>query len=441
MTTFKEKKKAFVKKKPEFEFTTIDSRHNEIIKSYNDELKNIPELEKELEQLKDKYNYYSNIQNNQLSEDQLEDKLCLKEKIIDCENTIKNIKDHDSLNKYLLQTSHLLFNYFESSNKQIEQPIIPTSIKSSKKSIIDYFYSHSDDINISDTSNNSYPVISNPDNLSRNQIIENYLSIVENNYIKKTYEQSLEDLDKCKICNNNRIFNTINSVYICPECGIEEKVLYVSDSHSFKEPPREITYFAYKKINHFKEWLSQFQAKESTNINDDVLDKIKNELKKESYLKMENIQASKILEILRKLNLTKFYEHCHYITNRLTGNPAPIIDHDLEEKLLFMFKEIQGPWLMYCPKNRSNLLSYPWLFFKFFQILDRHEFLPYLRLLKCREKIIEHDEVWKKICTHLGWKYYDTPLDFSLVINNTSPPSFAENKLNDNVWHGFLHDS
>ena len=63
-----------------------------------------------------------------------------------------------------------------------------------------------------------------------------------------------------------------------------------SDKPSYKEPPREISYFAYKRINHFNEWLVQFQAKESTDIPKEVYDKIRAELKKERYININNLK-------------------------------------------------------------------------------------------------------------------------------------------------------
>ena len=40
-------------------------------------------------------------------------------------------------------------------------------------------------------------------------------------------------------------------------------------------------FYAYKRINHFREILAQFQAKETTQIPDEVLSDIKNQIRKE----------------------------------------------------------------------------------------------------------------------------------------------------------------
>ena len=74
-------------------------------------------------------------------------------------------------------------------------------------------------------------------------------------------------------------------------------ILIDSDKPSYKEPPKEVQYYSYKRINHFNEWLAQFQAKETTQIPQEVYDKILLELKKERITNMVDITKSKIKQI------------------------------------------------------------------------------------------------------------------------------------------------
>ena len=310
-----------------------------------------------------------------------------------------------------MNTSHLLFDYYD--NTKIEEF---QSVNKNKKTVLDFFGSQNKQLTMK---NNEDSIKNNKKEhdtktktktktKNKSKIMDEYFTYIDKSYVKKMSNISVEELDKCKICNERRIFDSVQSILICPKCGCEEKILIDSDTPSYKEPPREITYFAYKKINHANEWLSQFQAKESTDISDEIFEKIQNELKKESYLNLKNLSANKVRDILKKLDLTKYYEHCHYITNRITGKPAPVITGELEDKLRNMFKEIQGPWMKYCPSERSNFFSYPYIFYKFFQLLDKDDYLPYCRLLKSREKLQEHDQVWKRICRDLRWQYIPT---------------------------------
>ena len=136
--------------------------------------------------------------------------------------------------------------------------------------------------------------------LNKNQIMDRYLSLTEPNYVKNMKDISNENLDECIQCKTQRMFDSIRGCLICPKFGECENILVDSDTPSYKEPPKEITYFAYKKINHANEWLSQFQAKESTDISEEVFEKIQNELKKESYLNFKNITTCKVRDILKK---------------------------------------------------------------------------------------------------------------------------------------------
>ena len=75
-----------------------------------------------------------------------------------------------------------------------------------------------------------------------------------------------------------------------------------SDKPSYKDPPKEISYFAYKRINHFNEWLAQFQAKETTDIPDKVYDQILLEIKKERIENMADLKT-KIKNYPKKIKI------------------------------------------------------------------------------------------------------------------------------------------
>ena len=194
-------------------------------------------------------------------------------------------------------------------------------------------------------------------------------------------------------------------IIICKNCGIQKDILVHSDKPSYKDPPKEMSYFAYKRINHFNEWLAQFQAKESTEISKEILDLILVEIKKERITNMALITKKKLRQILKKLKLNKYYEHVPHIINRLNGVPAPVMDKNTEDKLRMMFKEIQGPFLKHCPKDRKNFLSYSYVLHKFVQLLDLDNLLPSFSLLKSRQKLYQQDVIWKKICQDLKWQF------------------------------------
>lgn len=110
--------------------------------------------------------------------------------------------------------------------------------------------------------------------------------------------------------------------------------------------------------------------------------------------------------ILKKLRLHQYYEHVPHIRCKITGRPPPTLSREIEECIKQMFKEIQEPFMLYCPETRTNFLSYAYVLHKFFKILKLDEFAEYFPLLKSREKLRLQDELWKKICKHCGWEFH-----------------------------------
>lgn len=152
--------------------------------------------------------------------------------------------------------------------------------------------------------------------------------------------------------------------------------------------------------------LNQFQAKESTEIPKDVYDRIIAEIKKNKIKNPKTITIPKMKSILRKLKLSLYYEHIPHIISKLTGEPPPTLSRDTEERVKWMFKAIQKPFTLFCPKDRTNFLSYAYVLHKFFEILGEKEFVKCFPLLKSREKLRIQDKIWEKICDYLGWQYY-----------------------------------
>jgi predicted nucleic acid-binding Zn-ribbon protein len=241
--------------------------------------------------------------------------------------------------------------------------------------------------------------------LRRDKILENYLQKVDPEHARSTTEVLNDPYGECEGCQTEMVFSQNEALFTCPKCGYQEFVLIDSDKPSYKDPPREVSYYAYKRINHFNEWLAQFQAKESTEIPKIVYDEIVDELQKERISDYKMLKPNKIKEILRKLGYNKYYEHVPHILNRLNGQNAPVMSREIEEKLRYMFKEIQPSFQKHCPKGRSNFLSYSYVLYKFCELLELDEYLPSFPLLKNRDKLYVQDKIWQKICQDLAWQF------------------------------------
>ena len=211
--------------------------------------------------------------------------------------------------------------------------------------------------------------------------------------------------EHCIACNTAKEEITSEGILVCPRCGSEEYTLVVSDVPSFRDPPKERNNYAYKKINHLNEILNQFQAKESTVIPEEVMNEVVLEIRKRRISNIADLSEEDIRQILKKLGRSKYYEHRAHILSRLNGNPPPTITPEIEEKIRTMFQEIQAPFLLYCPNDRTNFLSYSYILYKFFELLELDEYKVYFPLLKSRDRLIAHDMIWKKICDYLQWEF------------------------------------
>lgn len=218
-----------------------------------------------------------------------------------------------------------------------------------------------------------------------------------------------EDVMTCAACNVSCLFIPRESELVCPECGVTKSYMEMSEHNiTYDQEVQQnsiVNYFAYKRLNHFTEWLNSLQAKENTEIPPEVLEAVRAEFKKERASKRADIKPTKVRAFLKKLKLNKYYEHTHSICNALNGVPAPKLPQYLEDRLKHMFGEIQEPFEKHCPSTRKNFLSYSYVLYKFCELLGEDEVGAMFPLLKSPEKLYQQDSIWKNICRELGWEF------------------------------------
>lgn len=317
----------------------------------------------------------------------------------------------DRVYDYLLDTGDLLFNYYDIQDKILSGATGAITQRSKRKP--------GDVLSaLEDAAETEEPIAEEvapqpkkqpgrkkkDSTLSRDMLLEQYLLKINPDYVKKSNE--FDDMSgECTECGTDMMFSQNEAMLYCPECGMTEFMLIDSDRPSYKDPPRESSYYAYKRINHFNELLAQFQAKGSTDIPQDVFDQIVAELKKQRITDFKNLKYRQMREVLRKLKLNRQYDHIPYIISRLNGSIAPVMDRETEERLRHMFREIQPSFQKHCPKNRRNFLSYSYVLYKFCELLELDDFLASFPLLKNRDKLYQQSKVWEKICFEMGWEF------------------------------------
>ena len=279
--------------------------------------------------------------------------------------------------------------------------------------ILDRYYSGDDEININMSENNT-GILSffktteevsdvKSESIKKKDAMNEYICNIDDSVQNIKYQNI--SYDKCKLCGGQTHMCEVKSELCCSQCGALSDIIIVTEKSSYSDPPREVSYFSYKRINHFNEWLAQFQAKEKTELPENIYHDIIDELNKTSYIDRSKLKYKDVRLILKKLNYNKYYEHIPHIISVLTNKRAPTLDRKTEEVLRSLFKEIQIPFMNNCPPNRKNFLSYSYVLHKFCELLEFDHLLEYFPLLKSREKLHQQDIIWEKICKDLKWQY------------------------------------
>lgn len=446
---------------------TIDAKHKSVIKDIDSNSNNINKLNKQIDKLRDKQAKYT-IRDNEYHK--------IEDDIIDIKEQIKRL-DYNK-NEYFIDNGRTLYGYYKASNDrginkkshnnsdrrvgisddnemqhrhQDIKDMLSSKNKNNKKGIFMYFNMGSNNNNITSSNVNVSVSVGNRDdgynvggddsdgngngkgendgiidlkkeleNLSfddQTTIIRSYMNRINPEKYEMSKTNSVEyNMSLCQDCNVEFILGEMQEYYVCPKCGQIKNTVLDSDIPS-NVKTSEVSTFSYQRLHHFKDCLAQFQAKESTNIPQDIIDKIKAELTKYRITDYNRLTPKLLRKFLKKLKLSSYYEHIPHIIYRISGRPAPKIPAHVEERLLKMFLQAEEIFMELLSnntltrlgiKNRKNIMRYTFMFYKLFELEGMYEFLDYLILLKCRKKLYKQDQIWKEICMRAGWHFKPT---------------------------------
>jgi hypothetical protein len=357
--------------------TTLDGKHKEMMQKLNTNVQvTRPKLEQDLAKC----------------EKQLTDNCLSIEEVLDVKDRIKRLKkqirDIDTQHtQYFLDNSSLIFDYFENKKKIADC--------SNKTTVLEEFFRVKPPA----------PAAEQDASKQNENVVRKYLKNVDESFLD--INEFVVQSDVCRFCNVGELIPVEHEgILVCNKCSKTVRYLVENEKPSYMEPPKEVCFYAYKRINHFREILAQFQAKETTQIPEKVIEDISQQIKKEriDLTTMTNKQAK---YILRKLGYNKYYEHIPFIKDKL-GIKPPVMSSELEDTLCNLFMDIQAPYAKYCPDYRTNFLNYHYTVYKLCQLLGQTQFLPYFPLFEDDDKKVEQDQIWKNICQELDWQFIPT---------------------------------
>lgn len=412
---------------------TLDQKHTDKIDKIEKMSQSLPAKKQKLSKLQSELKQLSELKPNKRTNMDIRRKTHLVDLINNTKSEIDAIENCTESLNYIVKTLPILVNYYD--NKEIiddgiEELMSGIDTTNGKNNILSYFAKENDK-NIAaksaimanktnaksktSGSKTSKPLknstnifnITNPTNsptppMSRAKLYDNYLCATD-----VTYRRAQKKNNFCNDpdCNGELFLSQNDACMVCSKCGLTEKILMTTDKPNYKEPTQDSGSYAYKRINHLTEILSQLQAKESTDIPEKVFTSILNELKKRKIDKNE-LDIFRLRRILKTLNYRKFYEHIPHILQIINGKEPPNFSRKDEMKIKQMFKSIQKPFAIYCPPNRKNFLNYSYVLHKFCELLGLDEYVSYFPLLKHNTKLIQHDKIWQNICKYMRWQFF-----------------------------------
>jgi Poxvirus Late Transcription Factor VLTF3 like len=211
----------------------------------------------------------------------------------------------------------------------------------------------------------------------------------------------------CEECDDIMVLEQRSSILICAFCGNWKHYLDGTSSHMAYGEEVEFTAFAYLRMNHFNERLTYSQAKESTRINQEDVNKVMDRLIEHRITDVEKITMELTYTMMKELKMRHIYKQNAQLWCRITSKQPKRMSPEQEERLRSMFRAVNRLWPKYKPKERKNFLSYNYNLFKFCELLGMDDFCSLYKLLKGERKLNRQDEIFKQICEDpaLQWQF------------------------------------
>jgi hypothetical protein len=242
------------------------------------------------------------------------------------------------------------------------------------------------------------------------KIKKDYKKILQliNNYskIKLVYNIDEINYDICSNCKNKMIIQSNTSELLCINCGNIYTLIgsVFEDSQFYNQEGNRYRHGTYDPSRHCKFWIDRIQAKENTIIEDNIINKIKECIKRDRIENIKNISIKQFRIYLKQANLSKLNDHIPLIKKMITGYIPPQLTHNELHILFNYFDKATKTYDIIKPKEKSNSLYYPFLIYKILDLIIIDEYKK-KELLSCihlqsYETLIDNDKIWKHICKY-----------------------------------------
>lgn len=159
----------------------------------------------------------------------------------------------------------------------------------------------------------------------------------------------------------------------------------------------------YKKSNYFNETLKQLSGYLDVPQSRGLWETVRFQ----DYMYVP-VTAEDIRNVLKRHKLHRFYKHAAglaVMVNRAEGNAIPpSLDHKEQDLMRYMFEKFNRIFSV-IRGNRKNSLNYGYVTFQLLRLINRDDLCGQISMLKCRSRLQQHDQMWRRVCEATGWEF------------------------------------
>lgn len=335
--------------------------HVSILKSFEEEEKEIPQLETRLKSLQGLTHTES-----------------ILTEVNRVQARINSIRNKNNLYFYFLEAQPIIEEYKREMNK----PIVMSFMGSVQEQ--------------------------NTDRL--NQVVTQYRQLVErlvplSRMPPHTISKRSPECGNCKRKNTYVIHS--DNISACEYCGTEQDVLMSTFSYRDTERINMTSKYQYDRRVHFKECINQFQGKQNSTIKPQVYEMLRNQIRIQG-MDVSKVSKKHVLSFLKEIRCSSHYEDVNLIHHTLTGQPLPNISH-LEDVLIEDFDRLSKLYdEEYIKPRRIERKNFINIQYVLFQLLRRHRYYcshTDFSFLKTIERKEFHDDICSHLFGKLGWNF------------------------------------
>lgn len=216
---------------------TLDIQHNNKLNEFQEKISKVSNLKQKFNELQEKImSVEQKRREDQLTSEEYDDLIHLIDERDDTKRIINHIESTDDEVDYLINTAPILFKYYDIVEKGHPNDELTLNSKINNKSILKFFLKPQEP---SEKEEKKVEVI------DRASLVEKYLAYTDDNYIKLVEQEERITCSNCGSCSQNVLLN--DGIIYCNDCSCVEYIIVDHDKPSYKEVPREVTYFAYKR--------------------------------------------------------------------------------------------------------------------------------------------------------------------------------------------------